>query len=597
MHQITRVFDLLPYNHENFDKPILIAGKTAGKWVNYSTDDLISHANKVSRGLIKLGIKKDSMVANMSANRPEWNFVDFGIMQIGAVHVPMYPTLPENDIKFIMNDAGVEILFVATADLYNKVASVRNEIPTLREIYSYEKIEGVKHWSEVLEMGSAEPLENLQPYQDNVQPDDLLTLIYTSGTTGTPKGVMLTHDNLVSNFKSSGPLVPLNNDAKALSFLPLSHIFERMVVYMYLSKGISIHYAESMETISDNLKEVKPNVFSTVPRLLEKVYDRIVAKGHKLTGIKKQLFFWALKLGLKYEFDGANGWWYETQLKIARKLIFSKWKEALGNNVFAIISGGAALQPRLARVFAAAGMPALEGYGLTETSPVISVNQPYKGMAMFGSVGPTIENVQIKIAEDGEVLCKGPNVMKGYYKRPDLTAETIDADGWFHTGDIGTIVDNKFLKITDRKKEIFKTAGGKYIAPQVLENKLKESPLIEQLIVIGENERFAAALIVPTFTALKDWCERKNIVYSNPEEMIKNPDVIEKIQIEVDKCNVGLGKWETIKKFELLPKEWSIDSGELTPKLSLKRKVIMQKYKLNVDNIYANAEKLDSQKA
>ncbi len=588
MLQITRVFDLLQHNKRNFEKPVLIAGKHLGNWIEYSTQDLISNADQISLGLIKLGIKKHSMVANMSANRPEWNFVDFGIMQIGAVHVPMYPTLAEPDIKFIINDAGVEILFVSTKELYDKIIKVKHELTTLREIYTYEKIDGVKHWSEVLELGKADLIENLETWKAAVNPDDLLTLIYTSGTTGTPKGVMLSHDNLVSNFKSSGPLVPLGSDAKALSFLPLSHIFERMVVYMYLSKGISIYYAESMETISDNLKEVQPNVFSTVPRLLEKVYDKIVAKGHELSGIKKQLFFWALNLGLKYDYDGVNGKWYEFQLKIARKLIFSKWKQALGNNVFAIISGGAALQPRLARVFAAAGMPALEGYGLTETSPVITVNQPSRGNSMIGSVGPVIENVQIKIAEDGEVLCKGPNVMKGYYKRPDLTAEAIDADGWFHTGDIGAIIDNKFLKITDRKKEMFKTAGGKYIAPQVLENKLKESVMIEQLIVIGENERFPAALIVPSFAAMKDWFLRNNISYSDNEQMIKNPEFIQKIQLEVDKCNLGFNKWETIKKFELLPKEFSIDGGELTPKLSLKRKMIVQKYQKSVEKIYAN---------
>lgn len=588
MAEITRIFDLLDLSMEKHRKDDMVAAKQNGTWNKYSTEKFVAQVNSVSQGLITLGIKKDDKVAIMSANRPEWNICDFGIMQIGATQVPMYPTLAENDIKFILRDASVKIVFVSEGSLYEKLNSVRISEDIDFKIFSFDKIEGVPHWLEVLEAGDRSEPADLQAYRDCIQPTDLLTLIYTSGTTGTPKGVMLTHNNLVSNVIGSSVMYP-ENFKKALSFLPLSHVFERMVLYMYFYLGVSVYYAQSMETIAADLIEVKPHGFTTVPRLLEKVYDRIVAKGSELKGIKKQLFFWALNLGLRYEMDGENGLWYEFQLKIANKLIFNKWREALGGNILAVVSGGAALQPRLARVFWAAGMPVLEGYGLTETSPVITVNGLGKGAAKFTTVGKAIEFVEIKIADDGEILCKGPNVMLGYYKRPDLSAAVIDKDGYLHTGDIGEMVDGQYLRITDRKKEIFKTAGGKYVAPQVLENKFKESPYIEQMIVVGENERFPAALILPNFPALSAWCVRSGIPYSTNEDMVKDKRVIAKIQSVVDHFNKDFGHWEQIKKFELLTADWTIDGGELTPKLSLKRKVILNKYKEQVDRIYRNS--------
>jgi long-chain acyl-CoA synthetase len=585
MH-ITRVFDLLPFLKMYYPEKTVFGMKENGKWREYETEEFVRNADDISLGLLKLGLQKDDKIATISLNRPEWNFIDFGAMQIGVIHVPLYPTLAEHDLKYIMNDAEVKVIFVANAELYQKVKAAQPDIPSLKHIYSFDKIEGVKSWQEVKDMGDVADQPKVDMYKAQVKPDDTFTLIYTSGTTGNPKGVMLTHDNLVSNFKATNPLVP-HGAYKALSFLPMSHIFERMIVYMYLSKGVSVFYAESIEKIADNLKEVKPHMFTTVPRLLEKIYDRIVAKGTELKGIKKALFFWALNLGLRYEYNGKNGWFYELQLKLANKLIFSKWREALGGELKVSCSGGAALQPRLARVFWAAKIPCLQGYGLTETSPVVAVNGLEKGMHYFGTVGPVIDGVTVKIADDGEILVKGPNVMKGYYKRADATAEAIDPEGWFHTGDIGEWVEERYLKITDRKKEMFKTAGGKYIAPQIIENKLKESLFIEQGMVIGENQRFPAALIIPAFSYLKDWCALKNIPYTTNEEMIKDPRIIDRIQKEVDFYNKDFGHWEQIKKFELLPREFSIEAGEMTPKLSMKRKVILEKYKSLVDKIYS----------
>lgn len=588
MAEITRVFDLLKLSLEKFNKEDIVASKRNGEWVKYSTQQFVDEVNSVSHGLISKGIKKGDKVAIMSPNRPEWNICDFAIMQIGATQVPMYPTLAENDIKFIVKDAEIKLVFVSDKTLYDKLNTVRVRDNVNFEIISFDQIEGISNWKDIVSLGKQNDNIDLEEFRKKITPDDLLTLIYTSGTTGTPKGVMLTHNNLVTNVKESSKLYP-KEFSKAISFLPLSHVFERMVFYMYFYLGVSVYYAQSMDTIAADIADVKPHGFTTVPRLLEKVYDRIVEKGSQLTGVKRKLFFWALNLGLNYEMDGKNGPWYEFQLKIANKLVFSKWREALGGNIMAIVSGGAALQPRLARVFWAAGMPVLEGYGLTETSPVINVNGLRKGEAKFTTVGRTIKDVEVKIAEDGEILCKGPNVMKGYYNRPDLSAEVIDKDGFFHTGDIGEIVDGQYLRITDRKKEIFKTAGGKYIAPQMLENKFKESIFIEQVMVIGENQRFPAALVLPTFATLQKWCEKKGIPYTTNQEMVKDQRVIDKIWSEVEEHNKDFGNWEKIKKIELLHQDWSIDGGELTPKLSLRRKAILEKYKTQVEQLYKNA--------
>ncbi|MFC5283793.1 AMP-dependent synthetase/ligase [Pedobacter alpinus] len=584
MAAVNRVFDLLSYNKSNFNNQDILASKVAGKWEKHSIDDFIAYADDISRGLLKLGICKDDKVAVMSPNRPEWNFCDFGIMQIGAAQVPMYPTLAEGDIKFILKNAEVKIVFVSDEVLYRKVETIKNTEQLELAIYTFDKVAGLPHWTEVQLLGKENSSVDLEPHKDAITPDDLLTLIYTSGTTGTPKGVMLTHQNLISNVMYSSEMYP-KGVRKALSFLPLSHIFERMVCYMYIYLGVSIYYAESMETIVDNLAEVKPHCFTTVPRLLEKVYDKIVGKGHALTGVKKSLFFWALALAHKYELDGKNGFFYELQLKIARKLIFSKWQAALGGEILVIISGGAALQERLARVFWGADIKVLEGYGLTETSPVIAVNGPKPGETMFGTVGKVLPNLEVKIAEDGEILCKGPSVMKGYYKRPDATDEAI-TDGWFHTGDIGVLKDG-FLAITDRKKEVFKTAGGKYIAPQVLENKLKESVYIEQVMIVGENRKFPSALIVPNFEKLKEWAQKNGIAETEAAKLIKIKAVCDKIWLEIEKLNEGFGNWEKIKKFALLPTEFTIDGGEMTPKLSLKRKVILTKNADLIEKIYA----------
>ncbi len=586
--EVTRVFDLLQYQKEKFPQEDMVASKVNGQWVKYSTARFKEIANQVSLGLYQLGIRKDDKVAIVSFNRPEWNFVDFGIQQLGAVSVPMYPTITEEDYKYIFTDAEVKIIFVANQDLYHKVKNATAGLNGILKIYTFDAVEGAEHWSSITQVGRDLDAKILEETKNAVKPDDLLTLIYTSGTTGNPKGVMLTHNNLISNFKAVTPLFPVNSEHKALSFLPLCHIYERMLNYLYMSFGVSIYYAESLETISDNLKEINPNIFVTVPRLLEKVYDKIYAKGQELTGIKRLLFFWALNLGLKYEVGKNMGFFYNLQLKIANKLIFSKWREALGGNVIAIVSGGAALQPRLARVFWAARIPVMEGYGLTETSPVICVNHCDEKDNRIGTVGPKIEGVEVKIAEDGEILTRGPHVMKGYYKKPELTAEVIDAEGWFHTGDIGEFVEGRFLKITDRKKEMFKTSGGKYIAPQQIENKLKESIFIEQAMVIGEGQKFPAVLLVPAFQALKDYCKFKNIPYTNDVEMIKNPAVLEKYQREVDDKNSGLAQYEKIKKFILLPKMWSIESGEMTAKLSLKRKVITKANEALINSLYEN---------
>ena len=583
---ITRLFDVLYYQEKMYPQGIALSGKDGGTWKHYSILEYIDNVWAVSRGLLELGIAPGDKIAMISNNRPEWNFMDMGILQVGAINVPIYPTASEADYEYIMNDAQVKLVVVSDQELYDKVMRVKSSVPSIQEVYTFNTIPGAKHYSEIMLLGDGKSDDPVEERMNNVQPEDLATLIYTSGTTGQPKGVMLTHKNIVSNAINCTERFPCQPGKRALSFLPVCHIYERMLIYLYTLKGVEIHYAESMDTIVANMQEVKPNVFTAVPRLLEKVYDRIITKGRELTGIKKKLFFWAVELGHIYEPYGANGWWYELKLKIARKLIFSKWRAALGGEVELVASGSAALQPRLARVFLAAEINVMEGYGLTETSPVISVSQmDHKGLRI-GSVGRVIPETTVKIAADGEILVKGPNVMLGYYNKPEQTALAIDADGWFHTGDIGELSDDNFLKITDRKKEIFKTSGGKYIAPQVIENKFKESPFIEQIAVIGENQKHPSALIVPAFELLKKWCAEKQIEYTTPEQIIQKPVIIQRFEQEVMKYNQEFGNWEQIKKFELLPHEFSISGGELTPTLKLKRKAINEKYEALINKIY-----------
>ena len=583
---VKRLFDIIRHQQKNYPQKDALVAKIDGKWVPTSTESIIEQANLASRALIKLGFQKGDKIAMISNNRPEWVIMDIGILQVGAVDVPVYPTISEEDYKYIFNDAQVKLCFVSDKELAGKVNSIMDQVPSLTELYSFEKVDGVKHWTEFLEIGKEIEQVEVEKIMDSIDENDLATLIYTSGTTGVPKGVMLSHKNLASNSKASFERLPVDSNAKSLSFLPVCHVYERMIIYLYVLTGVSIHFAESMETIGDNLREVKPEVFTAVPRLLEKVYDKIVNKGAELTGIKRSLFFWALELGEKYEPYGANGWWYEFKLGIARKIIFSKWLEALGGNVLAVASGSAALQPRLARVFLAAGIPVMEGYGLTETSPVATVNCEAGKGVMIGTVGRPIKDVEVKIAEDGEILVKGPNVMQGYYNQPEKTAEVIK-DGWFHTGDIGKFVGDGFLKITDRKKEIFKTSGGKYIAPQVMENKFKESRFIEQIMVIGESQKHPAAFVVPAFEFLQEWCKRKGIEYTSNAEMVKNERVKARIEQDIEHFNQGFGKWEQVKKIELVDTVWGVDTGELTPTLKLKRKAIMAKYDNLFQKIYS----------
>ena len=581
MSDIKRLFDF-PYhqlNTYNLDKALVT--KYNGEWVATSTQEYINKANAISRGLLQLGVKKNDKVAIISmTNRTEWNICDIGILQLGAQDVPIYPTISEEDYQYVLNHSESVVCFVSCKEVLEKINKIKDNVPTLRAIYSFDEIEGCPNWTEVLKLGEDESnQEEVEKLKDSVNENDLATLIYTSGTTGRPKGVMLTHKNIASNAIYSADRLPIDlGHSKALSFLPVCHIYERMLLYMYQYCGVRIHFAESLETISDNLKEIQPEVMTAVPRLLEKVYDKIYAKGTDLTGIKKKLFFWAVDLGLEYEPYGQNGWWYEFKLKIARKIIFSKWQEALGGNLKAIASGSAALQPRLARVFNAAGVPVMEGYGLTETSPVVSVNDMRNNGFKIGTVGKPIAETEVKIAEDGEILIKGPQVMMGYYKDPDQSAEVLK-NGYFHTGDIGEIDEEGFLKITDRKKEMFKTSGGKYVAPQLLENALKQSRFIEQVMVIGEGEKMPAALIQPNWEFIADWNKRKKLnLPNNPSELVSNQKLIDRIQEEVDYYNERFGKWEKIKKFELTPDIWSIESGHLTPTMKMKRKVVKEKY-------------------
>lgn len=583
----TRLFDLLPRYAKQYNKPDMLAAKENGVWKTYSSDEVTEDANLISYALFEMGLQKGDKITIISNNRPEWVMVNMGMMEAGCINVPVYPTISMNDLIFILNNAEVKYVFVSDQHLYDKVKEAIQQVPGVKKIFSFDPLPGVTHWSTLLESGRNFPDKaRLEAVKDSIQSNDVATIIYTSGTTGNPKGVMLSHHNLLSNAMAQVNAIEWRDDYRVLSFLPLNHVFERMLTVLYIYKGLSIYYAESLEKISDNLKEVKPHCFATVPRLLEKVFEKIVAKGNELKGIKKLLFFWALNLGLRYELNGANGWWYEFQLKIANKLIFSKWREALGGNIVAIISGGAALQPRLARVFNAAQIPVLEGYGLTETSPVIAVNTKQPNSMRFGTVGPIIKDVEVKINDDGEILVKGPNVMLGYYKNEEETNKTI-IDGWLHTGDIGEMVEGRFLKITDRKKEIFKTSGGKYIAPQPIENTLKQSMFIEQVMVVGESQKFPGALIVPSFTHLKGWCKIHNIPYESDAAIVKNEQVKQRIWREIEKVNSALSHFEMIKKIALVDREWTIDKNELTPKLSLRRKIIAQVFSKQIAEIYA----------
>lgn len=573
----------------------MLAAKENGQWNAYSTQQVADTVNRFSAGLLKLGLSGNDMsaegsdkIAIISNNRPEWVFTDLATQQIGAILVPVYPTTNPLELEFILNDAAVKYIFVANSELLQKVKGIVAKVPSIKTVYTFDRIEGAAHWSEITAMADDALLQQVEAIKPTIPSSHLATIIYTSGTTGTPKGVMLSHKNIYTNVIFSKESFPFNDapESKVLSFLPLNHIFEKTCTYIYLYSGISIYYAESLETIGDNLREVKPNGFTTVPRLLEKVFERIMLKGNELTGIKRKLFFWAVDLAEKYDNRISGGALYNMKLAIANKLIFSKWREALGGNVSFIVTGGAACQVKLLRIFNAAKVPVYEGYGPTENSPVISVNRQEKGGTKFGTVGPVINGIEVRLEEDGEICVTGPCVMEGYYKRPDLTAETV-IDGWLHTGDIGVWDEGKFLKITDRKKELFKTSGGKYVAPQPIENKFKESPFIEQMMIVGAEKKFVGALIVPSFNTLRDWMKEKGLTYTTNEDVVHHPKVLELYRDLVESFNQFFNHVEQVKKFELLPREWTIETGEMTPKLSLKRKVVMEKYKDAIERIYS----------
>jgi long-chain acyl-CoA synthetase len=591
----SRVFDLLPYQQSNFPKADAFAYKVGGVWKKFSTNESIEIIDKLAWGLHLRGVRSGDRVASVSDNnRPEWNFLDNAVLSLGAIHVPIYPNIAPEEYEFILKDSGASLIFCSSQRLYELLRPVIAKLSSIKEIYVFDAVAGAKSWSDLVSAGKevlerAELRNQLIDFRAAVKPNDLAVLIYTSGTTGPPKGVMLSHRNLISNCITSSAILGSTPHDRALSFLPLCHIYERTVVNLYIFSGTSVYYAENLDQIGQNLREVQPQIFSAVPRIIEKIYEKILARGEQLSGIKHSLFFWALNLGLNYDPDSRAPWLRQLQLLLADRLIFKKWRESVGGNIRGVISGSAALQPKLARLFWAAGIPIYEGYGPTEAAPVISVNQPHTDLHRIGTVGPVIPDGEVKIAEDGEILYRGPNVMLGYYNRPDLTNETIDSEGWLHTGDVGEF-DGPFLKITDRKKEIFKTSGGKYIAPQQIENRLKESRFISQCIVIGENRKFPSALIVPEFSALKSWSETKGLSVMPPKEFLKDPQIIALYAGEIERCNQHFGRYSQIKKFAVLPEEWTIATGELTPTLKIKRKITLQKYAAEVEALYSGEE-------
>ncbi len=584
--EVKRIIDLIPYQIATFPREDALCDKKDGKWQKFSSVEIQKNVDDFSLGLLKMGFDKGDKFAIISANRTEWTFTDLGILQIGGNDIPIYPNMSEDQYEYIFNDAEVKLVFVGDKDLYDKVMRVIPKTPSVQDVYSFDKIKGVKHWSEISEVADYSLESKLHEIEDSIDEMDLATIIYTSGTTGVPKGVMLCHKNIISNVKSLAQIIPIRKEDTMISFLPICHIFERTAVYYYLSLGGATYFAESIDKIGDNLKEIKPNYFTTVPRLLEKIYEKIMDKGRDLSPAKKAIFGWAVNLGNHYNPKGENNWFYKLRLIFARKLVFSKWMEALGGNVKGIISGSAVLQPRLARIFTAAGAPVRSGYGLTETSPVLTCNRFTKGGYYLGSVGIPIPDCEIKLSEIGEILAKGPMIMLGYYQKPELTKEVIDEDGWFHTGDIGEWIDGKYIKITDRVKQIFKTSGGKYVTPLPVENKMKESLFIEELMVIGENQKFVGAIIVPHFEFIRKWCHKKCEGLETNEQIANSDIVKERIWEDIQKYNKRFGHIQQIKKFELVTEQWTVETGEMTPTLKLKRRVIKKNYEAIINKIY-----------
>ena len=588
MTEIKRIFDLLPFYAEQFKpKDDVIAGKEEGVWIKYSLEQYVTYSDELCFGMIEMGVKPGDRIATVMNNRPEWNFLDMAIMKAGAIHVPVYPTISKADYQYIFKHSGIKLIFVAGEELSRRVLLATESCESVCEVFTIKPRENFRDLEQLRQLGARHPQQaEMKARMDAVKSSDMATLIYTSGTTGNPKGVMLSHQNILSNVKAVSYIPTFGEEGKALSFLPLCHIYERMLNYLYQYLGISVYYAESLATITDNIQEIHPDMMCCVPRLLEKIYDRITSAGRKLKGIKRFLFFWAVELALHYDVQGNNSAWYMLRHRIADKLIYVKWRQALGGNFKIIVSGGASIQPRLVRTFRAAGLPVYEGYGLTETSPVIAVTSTDANGIKIGTVGPPLRGVEMAIAPDGEILARGPNIMMGYYKNPELTDEVIDSEGWFHTGDIGQFEPEGQLRITGRKKEIFKTSLGKYIAPELLENKIKESPFIDNLIVVGENQKFAAAIVVPDFNHLRSWCRIKGVEYTSDAEMLLMPRVKQRLMKVIDEYNQEFGNTEKIKKVEFVSNEWTISGGELTPTLKLKRSFIMQKYQPIVDKMF-----------
>ncbi len=588
--EVTKLFEILQYQKAKYPQEVALAGKVGGKWKTYSTDDCIEMANKVSRGLIAMGIQPGDMIGIISGSRPEWHFCDIGIMQAGAIPVPLYPTISSNEYEYIFNHAELKMAIIGDAKILDKVLAIKDKAPSLKEIFTFDEIQGTKHFSDLLRAGEKTSQDEVEKRKAAVNPNDLATIIYTSGTTGNPKGVMLSHTNIVTNVQATLPLLPVSQGDVTLSFLPLCHIFERMVLFVYTYAGMSVHFCDNIDNLRDYMAEVKPEFFTAVPRVVEKLYERIIASGNEQTGLKKKIFFWAIGLANEYKIDTDMGFFYNMQLKLAKKLVFGKIVDRLGGRVKGIVTGASALPAKLCRVFNAMGVPIREGYGQTELSPAVSFSRFEPGGVMDGTVGLKISNVELKIAEGtGEILVKGPNVMLGYYKNPEATAETIDKDGWLHTGDVGVLSPEGFLKITDRIKELFKTSGGKYIAPQPIETKMKESFFIEQMMVVGEHQKFPAALVVPAFPYLKVWCAENEIPFddNNRKASLQHPKIQAKFKEIIHEYNQEFGNWEQIKKFELIPNEWTVDTGEMTPTMKLKRRIIMQKYQKEVEGIFA----------
>ncbi|MCF8230827.1 MAG: long-chain fatty acid--CoA ligase [Bacteroidales bacterium] len=586
-NEVTRIFDLIDLYKTTYKEQEAVLGyKENGVWKSYTAKEYVENVNRLSTAFLRLGVKPGDNVATIINNSPEWNFTDMALLQIGAIQVPIYPTISLDNYKHIFTEAEIKIVIVSERAIYEKIKPALGD--EIEHIFTIEPVEGLSNFRELYDLGTPVQQDKIDELRNKIGPYDVATIIYTSGTTARPKGVMLTHHNFLSNVKGASKILEREQVDTALSFLPLCHVYERMLTYVYQYNGLAIYYAESIDKLGDNLKEVKPGIFCAVPRVLEKTYDKIVDKGRNQPLPIKIIFYWAIRVAQKFDHHKKLSLWYKLKLKIANILIFKKWREGLGNNVQIIVSGGATLQSNLARTFWAAGIRIFEGYGATETSPVIAVTSNEPGGVKIGTVGPVLQGVKVRIAQDGEILCKGPNVMKGYYRHPELTREVIDSEGWFHTGDVGHFEDGKYLKITDRKKEMFKTSGGKYIAPQVIESKLKESPFIENVLAIGEGQRFTAALIVPNFYHLRSWCKVKHISYSSDEEMINQQRIIDRYQREVDELNEELDHIQKIKRFRLLADQWGIETGELSPTLKLKRRVLYEKYADLIDEIYEN---------